>query len=252
MKGLWLRLYVDVLNNRKVQTLPDSTFKFWINLLCAVKESQNDGTIPDIEDIAFKLRLSKKAVEKHLKALRDARLIDDDIIHDWQELQPKSDEDPTAKDRKARQRGKEKEVTEPVIESPEQQTPEESQPVTPHVTRDIYRDINRDSITKATVTAKNVTRDVTEDRYFPLSHSPPESREEQSRGEKSMRGEGERADHCLEAPACGKPVENSGDLKAPIGTPEPFLMRPGGLDSISAKEALERTLQKLTKRSDYV
>lgn len=104
-----------MVNNRKVQTLPDATFKFWVNLLCITKDTQRDGLIPSIEDISFKLRITKKAVERHLKIIRDANLLDTTVIgeelHDWDELQAKSDGDPTARDRKARQREKLRDVT---------------------------------------------------------------------------------------------------------------------------------------------
>lgn len=113
MRSLWLRLYVDLPNSLKIHSLPDATFRFWIYLLCLTKEYQNDGLIPSKEDLAFKMRISKEEVEKQLQELRSRGLLDktDDgeEPHNWQELQPRSDSDPTALTRKRRQRAREKE-----------------------------------------------------------------------------------------------------------------------------------------------
>jgi hypothetical protein len=118
MYGLWLRLYTDVVNSRKIQTLPDSAFKFWVNLLCLVKESGSEGLIPSIDDIAFGMRmdsdndkLKKKnqlRIKEHLDTLKKHELIDTspagDMIHDWLDAQPKSDDDPTNAIRQKRYR----------------------------------------------------------------------------------------------------------------------------------------------------
>jgi hypothetical protein len=118
MYGLWLRLYTDVLNSRKIQTLPDSTFKFWVNLLCLVKESGSEGLIPSIDDIAFGMRMdtsndkarkkNQQKIKEHLDTLRKHGLIDaspaGDMIHDWLDAQPKSDDDPTNAIRQKRYR----------------------------------------------------------------------------------------------------------------------------------------------------
>ena len=53
----WFRFYVRTLNNPKVQRLPGNIFKGWLNLLCLAKET--DGSLPPVEDISFRLRLSK-------------------------------------------------------------------------------------------------------------------------------------------------------------------------------------------------
>ena len=85
----WLRFYVRTLNNPKVQRLPSGDFKGWVNLLSLAKEY--DGSLPPIADIAFRLRLSKRKAETLLKSLRSNGLIDDDKMHDWDEMQYHSD-----------------------------------------------------------------------------------------------------------------------------------------------------------------
>ena len=85
----WLKFYVRTLNNPKVQRLSLGDFKGWVNLLCLAKE--HDGDIPPVEDIAFRLRLSKRKAEALLKSLRFNGLIDVDRMHDWDEMQYQSD-----------------------------------------------------------------------------------------------------------------------------------------------------------------
>ena len=85
----WFRFYVRTLNNPKVQQLAASDFKGWVNLLCLAKEY--DGALPPVEDIAFRLRLSKRKAETLIKSLEFNGLIDGDRMHDWDEMQYHSD-----------------------------------------------------------------------------------------------------------------------------------------------------------------
>ena len=85
----WFRFYVRTLNNPKVQRLPSKTFKEWVNLLCLAKET--DGLLPPVEDISFRLRLSKSKTEALLNTLESNGLIDGDRMHDWNEMQYPSD-----------------------------------------------------------------------------------------------------------------------------------------------------------------
>ena len=85
----WLRFYVRTLNNPKVQRLPGSIFKGWVNLLCLAKET--DGVLPTVDDISFRLRLSKSKAESLLSTLKTSGLIDGDRMHDWDDFQYSSD-----------------------------------------------------------------------------------------------------------------------------------------------------------------
>lgn len=105
MKSLWLRLYTEVLNDPKVQRLPAEVFKTYINLLCLAKDTDQGGDLPKLEDIAFSLRITEEQALLHLEILGEAGLIDDEhTIHGWAQRQYESDGDPTAAERKRRQR----------------------------------------------------------------------------------------------------------------------------------------------------
>lgn len=118
----WFRMYDDVLDDPKVQRLPPDLFKAWVNLLCLA--SRNDGLLPDIDDIAFALRMSQDVTRDIVRDLSQRGLIDDcDGLspHNWNSRQFKSDKDDTAAERKRKQRKREKEgeigdVTPPVTD----------------------------------------------------------------------------------------------------------------------------------------
>jgi hypothetical protein len=109
-------MYDDLVDDPKVQRLPHDLFKTWVNLLCVA--SKNDGKLPDIEDMAFSLRMTLGELELALDILVDRELLDehDDGStrpHNWDKRQFKSDTDPTATDRqrKKRERGRSEDVT---------------------------------------------------------------------------------------------------------------------------------------------
>jgi len=89
----WFRLYHTVLDDPKVQRLPDRLFKAWINLLCL--GSRQGGQLPGTEDVGFALRVGASEAAKILEALAAAALLDreDDAfrIHNWDRRQFVSD-----------------------------------------------------------------------------------------------------------------------------------------------------------------
>ena len=101
----WLRFYVRTLNNPKVQRLPSNIFKGWVNLLCLAKET--DGMLPTIEDISFRLRLSKSKSEGLINTLKTNGLIDGNKLHDWDDMQYPSDSS-TERVKQHRERNKER------------------------------------------------------------------------------------------------------------------------------------------------
>lgn len=96
-KGGWFRMYADILNDPKVQLLPDRLFKFWVNCLAATCERR--GYLPEPKELAFRLRLSLTEVEDDLACLMSHGLIDAEKVadktvlqpHNWFEWQPKAD-----------------------------------------------------------------------------------------------------------------------------------------------------------------
>lgn len=93
MKRSWIRLYTEVPDDPKVQTLPNNLFKFWINCLCLA--GRNDGILPPFEQIAWMLRDSTENIASMMKALVSADLIDEIeggyMPHEWSTRQYESD-----------------------------------------------------------------------------------------------------------------------------------------------------------------
>lgn len=113
----WLRLYTGILDDPKVQRLEAELFKGWINLLCLAKE--NDGLLPSIGDIAFRLRITEAETDSLVEVLAKRGLLDTDgetlKPHNWDSRQFLSDDDPTAAIRARRYRQKTRDVTRDAI-----------------------------------------------------------------------------------------------------------------------------------------
>lgn len=112
----WFRFYAEALDDPKVQRLDGETFKAWVNLLCLA--ARNDGFLPEMEDIAFALRMDSIAAGSLVDRLRIGGLIDTVkggpngsriAPHGWSKRQYKSD---TSTDRVKRFRQRSKTVTE--------------------------------------------------------------------------------------------------------------------------------------------
>jgi hypothetical protein len=89
----WFRVYDDLVDDPKVQQLDPPLFKALINFWCLA--SANDGVLPSIDVIAFKLRMKPEKAQRVLDQLRAAGLVDDDEKgarpHNWDQRQFKSD-----------------------------------------------------------------------------------------------------------------------------------------------------------------
>lgn len=109
----WFRLDDDVVNDPKVQGLPDVLFRAWINILCIA--SKNDGVLPPLRDVAFILRTKESAAAGLLAKLHMAGLLDKTEAsfkpHNWEGRQFKSDRDSTAAERAKRYRDGKRGVT---------------------------------------------------------------------------------------------------------------------------------------------
>ncbi len=91
----WFRFYSEVVRDPKVQRLPSSTFKNWVNILCLASDNDPRGCVPPTVDIAFHLRFTEKKTAAVIKELVTAELID--VVdgryemHGWKTRQFQSD-----------------------------------------------------------------------------------------------------------------------------------------------------------------
>jgi hypothetical protein len=105
----WFRLYNTLVDDPKVQQLPELLFKALINLWCVA--SQNDGVLPSNADIAYKLRIKPEKSAEYVSKLVRAGLIDNVdgvfVPHNWTGRQFQSD---TSTERVKRHRDKKRNV----------------------------------------------------------------------------------------------------------------------------------------------
>lgn len=103
----WFRLYNTLVDDPKVQQLPETLFKALINLWCIA--SQNDGALPSADDIGYKLRVKPQKAAELVTRLVKAGLIDNVdgvfIPHNWDNRQFQSD---SSTDRVKKHRDKKK------------------------------------------------------------------------------------------------------------------------------------------------
>lgn len=103
----WFRLYDEVVDDPKVQMLPPLLFRAWINCLCIAKK--NDGVLPHIKDVAYRLHLSMSRTETVIKDLIQVGLFEECngqvVPHNWDGRQFQSD-NVTARVKRFRERSK--------------------------------------------------------------------------------------------------------------------------------------------------
>lgn len=89
----WFRFYADALRNPKVMRLSDKDFRLWVRLMAVA--SENDGSIPCLDDLKHILSMRLDHLSSGVDRLISGRLID--VLdagyepHNWRKFQYKSD-----------------------------------------------------------------------------------------------------------------------------------------------------------------
>ncbi len=94
----WIKLYRENLYRRDIMSLSDRNFKILICLwMIASEDKDKDGNLPEISDIAYKLRMSESDINKALKDLRgfldcdDINMISNRYQHDAPETETETE-----------------------------------------------------------------------------------------------------------------------------------------------------------------
>jgi DnaD/phage-associated family protein len=66
MADYWMKLYIEILQDPKMATLPDRIWRRIIELFLVAKSYGNDGHLPDIQQIAWILRMKPGDLEKDM------------------------------------------------------------------------------------------------------------------------------------------------------------------------------------------
>jgi hypothetical protein len=89
----WFRMYTNVVDNPKVRMLPEHMQARWLFVLAVA--ARHGGTLPEVSQVAFSLRLSVEEMQRTLDELVAAGLMDRSPEgwrpHDWEQWQAPSD-----------------------------------------------------------------------------------------------------------------------------------------------------------------
>ena len=108
----WIRLYTEIIDDRKVQRLAPNVFKVWIN--CLAIAGTNSGKLLPIDDMSWRMRMSDNDLRMCIDELVLCGLLDIDAAghcspHNWGKRQFHRDAiDPTNAERQKRFRGRAK------------------------------------------------------------------------------------------------------------------------------------------------
>ncbi len=87
----WLCLWDRTLDLPKAQLLSGDTFKGWINLLMIANRFGHGGKLPEIDQVAFGLRIDITSAKSLIESLVKSKLIDRNgssyVMHDWESWQ---------------------------------------------------------------------------------------------------------------------------------------------------------------------
>lgn len=94
---IWIKLYRRILDQRDIMTLSSDAFKFLVCLwLLASEDKDQSGTLPSVEDMAWRVKLSESRVKELLKEV-DIFLISDGYQKDIPEKRREETEKETEK-----------------------------------------------------------------------------------------------------------------------------------------------------------
>jgi len=78
----WIKLYHEILDDPKMGRLDDRLFRRTIELFLLAGENQSDGTLPSVEDIAWRLRVPVSEIETNLQTLQEFGIVSP-IFGEW-------------------------------------------------------------------------------------------------------------------------------------------------------------------------
>lgn len=80
---MWIKVYTKILENPKVGQLDDKTWRIMMELFLVAGETFDDGRLPDIKTIAWKLRRTTNEIKSALQKLEEigtVTLTDDYVL----------------------------------------------------------------------------------------------------------------------------------------------------------------------------
>ena len=75
-ENYWIKLYMEILDDRKMAKLPDNLWRLVIELFLLAGKEHRDGALPPVEDIAWMLRRTEQEVIADMTELTATGIID--------------------------------------------------------------------------------------------------------------------------------------------------------------------------------
>jgi len=72
----WIKLYVEMLDDPKVGLLPDSVKWRWVSVLLLAGELNEDGYLPDVNDMAWRLHTNVETLQGEMRTLAGRGLVE--------------------------------------------------------------------------------------------------------------------------------------------------------------------------------
>lgn len=79
MADYWLKLYIEILDDPKMATLPDRVWRRAIELFLVAKRLNKDGHLPDTRQIAWMLRMAPDELEHDLRQIAGTGIITQEV-----------------------------------------------------------------------------------------------------------------------------------------------------------------------------
>ena len=114
----WVKLYRDILDQRDINVISDCSFRVLIGLwLLAAEDEALEGNLPEIPDIAFRLRKSEKEITECLQELSAFLVYDDTtlISSQYQDDAPETETYSKEIEKEKRLRAEQKSSTPPLF-----------------------------------------------------------------------------------------------------------------------------------------
>jgi hypothetical protein len=79
MADYWLKLYIEILDDPKMATLPDRVWRRVIELFLVAKRLGKEGHLPDTRQIAWMLRMSPDELEHDMKQISTTGIVTQEV-----------------------------------------------------------------------------------------------------------------------------------------------------------------------------
>lgn len=83
MKRLWIKLYIEILDDAKMGRLPDWLWRRAVELFLIAGENGDDGILPPEDDLVWRLRLDRSGLLNALRALQELGIVKEAEPEHW-------------------------------------------------------------------------------------------------------------------------------------------------------------------------